>query len=168
MYPVPGNRRKHGRSSAFFAKRTAAGRIEALRQAIVVEMKDANRDPPLSRFHEFGNAQLECARMFFSGQQVVNRRDIYFKPDGPTKKAIVSVKGGDNVQVSMVRDLAHVVDREKAKIGVFITLAQPTGPMTTGGRQGGLLQNGLREVPENSDHHHQGAFRGQETGDTPC
>jgi hypothetical protein len=46
---------------------------------------------------------------------------IYFKPDGKTtEKAIVSVKGGDNVQVSMVRDLAHVVDREKAKIGVFI------------------------------------------------
>jgi Restriction endonuclease len=57
---------------------------------------------------------------------------IYFKPDGKTtEKAIVSVKGGDNVQVSMVRDLAHVVDREKAKIGVFITLAEPTTPMKT-------------------------------------
>jgi hypothetical protein len=37
---------------------------------------------------------------------------IYFKPDGKTtEKAIVSVKGGDNVSVAMVRDLAHVVDR---------------------------------------------------------
>jgi site-specific DNA-methyltransferase (adenine-specific) len=55
---------------------------------------------------------------------------IYFKPDGKnTEKAIVSVKGGDNVNVAMVRDLAHVVDREKAKIGVFITLADSTGPM---------------------------------------
>jgi hypothetical protein len=33
------------------------------------------------------------------------------------------------VNVAMVRDLAHVVDREKAKIGVFITLADSTGPM---------------------------------------
>lgn len=57
---------------------------------------------------------------------------IYFKPDGKaTEKAIVSVKGGDNVNVAMVRDLAHVVDREQAKIGVFITLAEPTGPMKT-------------------------------------
>ena len=41
---------------------------------------------------------------------------IYFKPDGKTtEKAIVSVKGGDNVGVLMIRDLAHVVDREKAK-----------------------------------------------------
>jgi site-specific DNA-methyltransferase (adenine-specific) len=57
---------------------------------------------------------------------------IYFKPEGKiTEKAIVSVKGGDNVNVAMVRDLAHVVDREKAKIGLFLTLAEPTGPMRT-------------------------------------
>jgi site-specific DNA-methyltransferase (adenine-specific) len=57
---------------------------------------------------------------------------IYFKPDGKTtEKAIVSVKGGENVNVAMVRDLAHVVDREKARIGVFITLADATGPMKT-------------------------------------
>ena len=57
---------------------------------------------------------------------------IYFKPEGKiTEKAIVSVKGGDNVSVPMIRDLAHVVEREKAKIGVFITLAEPTGPMKT-------------------------------------
>jgi site-specific DNA-methyltransferase (adenine-specific) len=31
----------------------------------------------------------------------------------------------------MVRDLAHVVKREKAQIGVFITLAEPTKPMLT-------------------------------------
>ena len=35
------------------------------------------------------------------------------------------------MNVAMVRDLAHVVDREKAKIGVFITLADSTGPMRT-------------------------------------
>lgn len=57
---------------------------------------------------------------------------IYFKPDGKkTEKAIVSVKGGSNVNVAMVRDLAHVVDREKAKIGVFVTLTAPTKPMLT-------------------------------------
>ena len=57
---------------------------------------------------------------------------IYFKPEGKTtEKAIVSVKGGDNVNVAMIRDLAHVVDREKAKIGVFVTLVEPTGPMKT-------------------------------------
>jgi adenine specific DNA methylase Mod len=57
---------------------------------------------------------------------------IYFEPDGKTtEKAIVSVKGGENIGVMMVRDLAHVVDREKAKIGVFITLTEPTRAMQT-------------------------------------
>ena len=55
---------------------------------------------------------------------------IYFKPDGKhTEKAIVSVKGGGSVSVPMIRDLAHVVDREQAKIGVFLTLSSPTSPM---------------------------------------
>lgn len=55
---------------------------------------------------------------------------IYFKPDGKTtEKAIISVKGGESVGVGMIRDLGHVVGRENAKIGVFITLAPPTGPM---------------------------------------
>lgn len=57
---------------------------------------------------------------------------IYFRPDAKTtEKAIVSVKGGEHVNVAMVRDLAHVVKREKAQIGVFITLAEPTKPMLT-------------------------------------
>jgi hypothetical protein len=55
---------------------------------------------------------------------------IYFKPDGKTtEKAIVSVKGGENVGVPMVRELIQVVNREKAKIGILITLAEPTAPM---------------------------------------
>lgn len=55
---------------------------------------------------------------------------IYFKDIGSHyKKIIVSVKGGENVNVAMVRDLGHVVAREKAEIGVFITLADPTRPM---------------------------------------
>jgi hypothetical protein len=29
----------------------------------------------------------------------------------------------------MVRDLAHVIDREQAALGLFVTLAEPTQPM---------------------------------------
>ncbi len=57
---------------------------------------------------------------------------IFFQDDkGAAKKIVVSVKGGDNVNVAMVRDLAHVVAREKAEIGLFVTLADPSKPMTT-------------------------------------
>lgn len=55
---------------------------------------------------------------------------IYFNDDGKIpKKIVVSVKGGDNVNVAMVRDLAHVVEREKAEIGLFVTLSDATRPM---------------------------------------
>jgi site-specific DNA-methyltransferase (adenine-specific) len=55
---------------------------------------------------------------------------IYFKPDGRrTEKAIVSVKGGANVGVAMIRDLHSAMEREKAPIGVFITAALPTAAM---------------------------------------
>ncbi len=49
---------------------------------------------------------------------------------GLPKKIIVSVKGGEGVSVPMIRDLGHVIDREQASIGLFVTLASPTAPMT--------------------------------------
>jgi adenine specific DNA methylase Mod len=74
---------------------------------------------------------------------------IYFKPDGrTTEKAIVSVKGGDNVSVPMVRDLAHVVDREKARIGVFISLAEPTAPMKTEAVKTGFYETEFGKYPK--------------------
>jgi site-specific DNA-methyltransferase (adenine-specific) len=74
---------------------------------------------------------------------------IYFKPDGKTtEKAIVSVKGGDNVNVAMVRDLAHVVNREKAKVGVFITLADSTGPMRTEAVKAGYYETLYGKYPK--------------------
>ena len=59
-----------------------------------------------------------------------------------TEKGIISVKGGENVNVAMVRDLAHVVKREKAQMGVFITLVEPTKPMLTE-----ALKEGFYETP---------------------
>ena len=55
---------------------------------------------------------------------------IVFTDDnsGKAKKVIVSVKGG-GVNVSQIRDLGHVVEREKAAIGIFLTLEKPTKPM---------------------------------------
>ncbi len=55
---------------------------------------------------------------------------IYCKPDGKKiEKALVSVKGGGNVGVSMIRDLHSAMERERAPIGVFITKAPPTSVM---------------------------------------
>lgn len=74
---------------------------------------------------------------------------IYFKPDGKTtEKAIVSVKGGTNVGVGMVKDLIATVDREKAKIGVFITLADPTRPMEKEAVTAGFYQTDYGKFPK--------------------
>lgn len=55
---------------------------------------------------------------------------LYFADEkDKVKKAIISVKSGEHISVSMIRDLGHVIDREKAEIGIFITLADPTKPM---------------------------------------
>ena len=53
----------------------------------------------------------------------------YMDEKDKIKKAIISVKGGKNTTVSMIRDLGHVIDREKSDIGVFICLDKPTRPM---------------------------------------
>lgn len=74
---------------------------------------------------------------------------IYFKPDGKkTERAIVSVKGGKNVGVAMIRDLGHVVEREKAKIGIFVTLAEPTGPMKTEAVKAGFYETDYGKFPK--------------------
>jgi site-specific DNA-methyltransferase (adenine-specific) len=47
---------------------------------------------------------------------------------GKAKKIVVQVKSG-HVSVHQVRDLCHVVDREKAAIGVLVSLDKPTSHM---------------------------------------
>jgi DNA modification methylase len=55
---------------------------------------------------------------------------LYFHDDrsGKSKQVIISVKAG-HVDVSQIRDLRGVLDREKAEIGVLICLEKPTKPM---------------------------------------
>lgn len=54
---------------------------------------------------------------------------IYFHVgENKTRQIILSVKAG-HVNVSHVRDLRGVLDREKAEIGALISVEEPTGPM---------------------------------------
>ena len=73
---------------------------------------------------------------------------IYFRSDAKTtERAVVSVKGGDNVGVPMIRDLKGVMDREKAPIGIFLTLVPPTRPMETEAASAGFYELGERRYP---------------------
>lgn len=74
---------------------------------------------------------------------------IYFKPDGKvTEKAVVSVKGGENVGVGMIRDLIATVEREKAKMGVLLSLAEPTQPMKKEAIAAGFYKTEYGEYPK--------------------
>jgi site-specific DNA-methyltransferase (adenine-specific) len=67
---------------------------------------------------------------------------IYFKDDKTiAKKIVVSVKAGENVSVPMIRDLGHVVNRERASIGLFVTLTKPTAPMKQEAVKAGFYVN---------------------------
>ncbi|MCL2021291.1 MAG: restriction endonuclease, partial [Betaproteobacteria bacterium] len=67
---------------------------------------------------------------------------IYFQDELKAhKKIIVSVKGGSNVNVAMVRDLVGVLEREKAEIGLFVTLVSPTSPMITEAAKAGFYKS---------------------------
>ncbi len=50
----------------------------------------------------------------------------------------------------MLRDLCHVVDREEAEIGLFVTLTEPTVPMQTEAIKAGYYDSRLiqRKYPK--------------------
>lgn len=58
-----------------------------------------------------------------------------------TQRLVVSVKGG-HVTVNQVRDLKGVLDREKAAIGLFVTLEEPTKPMRVEAAAAGFYKGG--------------------------
>ena len=58
----------------------------------------------------------------------IDGRICFHVGDGKTRQIILSVKAG-HVNVSHVRDLRGVLDREKADMGILISLVEPTGPM---------------------------------------
>jgi DNA modification methylase len=65
---------------------------------------------------------------------------VFFKPDGKrTEVAIVSVKSG-GVGVTMIRELQSVIQREKAPMGLFLTLSPPTEPMRIAATAAGFYE----------------------------
>ena len=65
------------------------------------------------------------------------------------KKVVIQVKGG-RVSVPLIRDLKGVVEREKAAMGLFITLKEPTKAMLSEAASGGLFHSQIwnRDYPK--------------------
>ncbi|GMQ82683.1 MAG: site-specific DNA-methyltransferase [Rhodothermia bacterium] len=67
---------------------------------------------------------------------------IYFidEKNQKAKQVIISVKSG-KPKVNEIRDLKGVLDREKAQIGVYITLNNPTNPMRKEAASSGFYES---------------------------
>jgi DNA modification methylase len=68
---------------------------------------------------------------------------LYFHDEkgGKTKQVIISVKAGESINVSHVRDLQGVLTREGAEIGVLISMKEPTQPMRTEAASAGFYSS---------------------------
>lgn len=73
---------------------------------------------------------------------------IYFHDDAShtTKQVIISVKGG-HTSVAHVRDLVGVLDREKAEIGVLISLEEASKPMRAEAASAGFYESAWGKHP---------------------
>ncbi len=77
---------------------------------------------------------------------------VFYFIDGPRRtpqKVVVQVKGG-GTQVRDIRDLKGVVEREKAALGLFISLQEPTRNMRDEEASGGFYHSDLwqRDYPK--------------------
>jgi len=67
--------------------------------------------------------------------------------DNKPQFGIVSVKGGENITSAMVRDLKGTMDREKAALGLFLTLNPPSREMTREAVSAGFHETGGQKIP---------------------
>lgn len=82
-------------------------------------------------------------QIFFSDLDDVNQKNPVIK------KIIVSVKGGQNISLTMLKDLIATVAGNKAAMGLFVTLVPPTKPMLKEAASAGFYRAGNgRDYPK--------------------
>lgn len=74
---------------------------------------------------------------------------LQFRVDNRTyRRAILSVKGGKNIQVGMIRDLRGVIEREDdCELGLFISLHEPSKPMISEAAAAGFYELLGQRIP---------------------
>jgi site-specific DNA-methyltransferase (adenine-specific) len=90
----------------------------------------AQQDPYQFQWWALGLVEARPVEQKKGADQGIDGR-LYFHDDrasGQTKQIIFSVKAG-HTNVSHVRDLRGVIEREKAQMGVLIAMEEPTKPM---------------------------------------
>jgi site-specific DNA-methyltransferase (adenine-specific) len=111
------------------------------------------RDLALRDKHEFQKwiTATIGAQPYKSGKKGMDRGiDGYLHFRDANKKpqfGIVSVKGGENITSGMIRDLKGTMEREKAAIGLFLTLNKPTREMVKEAASAGFYETGGKKFP---------------------
>lgn len=103
-------------------------------------------DPYQFQWWALGLIGARPAEMKKGADKGVDGRIFFFDEGSEPKQLIVSVKAG-KVQVPYVRDLVGVIDREKAQIGVLISLNEPTQPMRQEAASAGFYKSMWGEHP---------------------
>lgn len=102
-------------------------------------------------FQIWATTQIDNAQPFRSGKKGADGGidgHIFFRSGARThEKAIISIKGG-GVGVKDIRELIAVVDRERAKLGIYVTLEAPTGPMVKEAAGAGIYEGPTGKVPK--------------------
>jgi DNA modification methylase len=78
--------------------------------------------------------------------QGVDGRMFFHLDDGETRQVVISVKGG-STGPDHVRDLAGVVGRDRAEIGVLVTLNEPTSAMLSEAANHGMYHTAWGDHP---------------------
>lgn len=73
---------------------------------------------------------------------------LYVQGEGKkTDRCLISVKGGRNLGVGMIRDLVGTMEKNKAVMGLFLCLAEPTKPMLKEATAAGHWETDWGPVP---------------------
>lgn len=107
----------------------------------------AQEDPYQFQWWSLGLVGARQAEQRKGSDRGVDGR-LFFHDDqtGTTKQVILSVKSG-HVNVSQIRDLRGVIEREKAEIGVLISLEDATKPMRMEAAAAGFYKSPWRNHP---------------------
>lgn len=109
----------------------------------------AEEDPYQFQYWSLGLVGARPAEQKKGADKGVDGR-IFFHDDstGRTRQIVLSVKSGEHLSPAFVRDLRGVVDREKAEIGVLITLKRPTREMLKEVSDSGFYKSAWGDHPK--------------------
>ncbi|MEO8178269.1 MAG: DNA methyltransferase [Deltaproteobacteria bacterium] len=104
----------------------------------------AERDP--KQFEEWSLRKVRAVRRR-KKDRGIDGEAMFREADGTSWNVLVSVKGGRSLNPGMVRDLRGTVEREKAPLGVLVSMHEPSKEMRLEATRAGFLSVVDREGP---------------------